>query len=173
MEISEFAAQWGRENLNIPIYMGSLRDAGFADEEFDVVVLWDVLEHLTEPLAELREINRILKKGGYLFVSVPDIGSLWSKVMGKRWFGYAKIREHVYFYNRRSLARVMQRAGLEVRSAQSSPFLVNLDFLVSKLSQYNNFFASALAKSLGRLHLRNKKISLRYVDLMVVAQKDR
>ncbi|MHB8858977.1 MAG: class I SAM-dependent methyltransferase [Thermoleophilia bacterium] len=172
VEVSGTAAKWGEENLKVPIFNGTLREAKFADDEFDVVVLWDVLEHLTEPLDELREIHRVLKKGGYLFVSVPDFGSVWARLMGRRWFGFTKIREHVYYYNRRSLSRAMGRAGLKVVRAQSSPFLVNLDFLVSKLAQYSQPAAGVLSKLLGWLHLRDRKINLRTIDLFMAARKE-
>lgn len=172
VEVSETAAKWGEGSLKVPIFKGTLREAKLADDEFDVVVLWDVLEHLTEPLTELREIHRVLKKGGYLFVSVPDFGSVWARLMGRRWFGFTKIREHVYYYNRRSLSRAMGRAGLKVVNAQSSPFLVNLDFLVSKLAQYSKPAAGALSKLLGWLHLRDRKINLRTVDLFMAARKE-
>ena len=172
VEVSGFAARWGEDNLGVPIFNGTLREAGFADGEFEAVVLWDVLEHLTEPLDELREIHRVLRPGGYLFVSVPDYGSIWARLMGRRWFGFTKIREHVYYYDRRSLAQAMGRAGLEVVKAQSSPFLVNLDFLVSKLAQYSRPAAGALARVLAWLRLRNRKINLRTIDLFVAARKE-
>jgi len=171
VEVSGFAADWGVEHLGLPIFNGTLRDAGFADGQFDVVVLWDVLEHLTEPMAELEEINRVLKEGGYLFTSVPDYGSIWARLMRRRWFGFAKIREHVYYYNRRSLSRVLVRAGFSVEKMQSSPFLVNLDFLVSKTSQYSRPVARVLAWLLARMRLRHRKINLRQIDLWTAARK--
>lgn len=171
-EVSGFAAKWGEDNLRVPIFNGTLREAAFADGEFDVVVLWDVLEHLTEPLEELYEIHRVLKPGGYLFVSVPDYGSIWARALGRRWFGFTKIREHVYYYNRHALAGVMGRAGLKVVKAQSSPFLVNLDFFVSKIAQYSSPAAKALARVLAKLRLQNRKIQLLKVDLLMVARKE-
>lgn len=172
VEISDFAARWGRENLGLDIHIGPLAEAGYADGEFDAVVLWDVLEHLSDPLAELREINRVLKKGGYLFVSVPDAGSIWARLMGRRWFGYSKIREHIYYYDRRSLAGAMGRAGFSVVETRSSPFLVNLGFLVSKISQYSGFLARLLEKSLVRLGWRDKRLNLPRIDLMAAARKN-
>ncbi len=172
VEISRFASEWGRENLGLRIFTGTLSEARLADEEFDVVVLWDVLEHLTEPLAELNQISRILKSGGYLFVSIPDAGSFWARAMGNKWFGYAKIREHIFYYDRRSIAKVMSRAGFEIVRMQSSPFLVSMDFLVSKLAQYSETLARLIDRLLHVLGLRKRMINLRNVDLMVAARKE-
>lgn len=172
VEISGFAAQWGRENLGLDIFIGPLAEAKFAGGEFDVVVLWDVLEHLSDPLAELREINRVLKKGGYLCVSVPNAGSIWARFMGRRWFGYSKIREHIYYYDRQSLAGAMRRADFSVVESRSSPFLVNLGFLVSKISQYSGSVARLLEKMLNSMGGREKRLNVPGIDLMVVARKN-
>ncbi|MBI5871101.1 MAG: hypothetical protein HZB44_09180 [Actinobacteria bacterium] len=66
----------------------------------------------------------------------------------------------------------MGRAGFSVVETRSSPFLVNLGFLVSKVSQYSGFVARMLEKLLVKLGWREKRLNLPRVDLMAVARKD-
>ena len=56
----------------LDVAQGSLQQAAFADGEFDVVTLWNVLDHMTQPLDEMREVHRILKPGGLVLVRVPN-----------------------------------------------------------------------------------------------------
>lgn len=171
VELSDFAAEWGREKLRLPIVTGTLAEAGLADGGYDAVALWDVLEHLTDPVSELGEVNRVLKTGGYLFLSVPNIGSFWARALGKRWFGFAKVKEHLFYYDKSSLALALDNAGFDVIELRPSPFLLSLRFLVSKTGQYSGTLARLLEKALTALHLQDKRLKLNIIDLMAVARK--
>ena len=61
------------------------------DECEDVVVLWHVLEHLLDPPTSLREVHRVLKPGGLLFIATPNPESLTARLIGQRWIHYAFI----------------------------------------------------------------------------------
>lgn len=171
VELSDFAAGWGRQKLGLPIVTGTLAEAGLADGGYDAVALWDVLEHLPDPMSELQEVNRVLKPGGYLFLSVPNIGSFWARVLGKRWFGFAKVREHLYYYDRISLTLALNSAGFDVIELRPSPFLLSLRFLISKTGQYSGTLSRLLEKALLKLHLEDKRIKLNIIDLLAVARK--
>src|SRR5450631_3934338 len=57
----------------------------FADEEFDVVYLMQVFEHLRDPHGFMQELARILKSGGMLYLAVPNAASIWRKIFGDNW----------------------------------------------------------------------------------------
>ena len=71
VELSAQACAVAREQ-GLDVAQGSLRQAAFADEDFDVVTLWNVLDHMTQPLDEMREVHRILKPGGMVLMRVPN-----------------------------------------------------------------------------------------------------
>ena len=62
-----------------------LMQAGFADGAFDLVTAWEVLEHLPRLLDQLREVGRVLKPGGKLVGSVPNIASWEAAMFGAQW----------------------------------------------------------------------------------------
>ena len=78
-------AEWGKGHYGIDIVPGTIFDMDLEDASFDVVTLWDVIEHTPDPTSVLEECRRVLKPGGLLVVNIPDIGSLVSSLMGRRW----------------------------------------------------------------------------------------
>jgi SAM-dependent methyltransferase len=78
----------------------------FGDESFDLICALDVLEHLDDDCAALRECARLLKPSGWLFVSVPALPLLWGR--------QDVLAQHRRRYRRAELADRMQRAGLEI-----------------------------------------------------------
>jgi len=95
---------------------GLLQDAGFADGQFDAITLFEVIEHLKEPLDLLRECRRILRPGGILLIGTGNAASWNMAAMGARWeyLSIAKHGGHVSFYTPHSLNVLAQRAGFSV-----------------------------------------------------------
>jgi len=101
--------RFAREELKIEAAdCASLAGNRFADGRFDVVTLWDLIEHLRQPLACLREINRILRPGGQVVIWTPNVEN--AVYAGDRWYGY-NINQHLYFLSSRTLGRLLARSG--------------------------------------------------------------
>ena len=105
IEPSRWARQKAREQFGLEIRHPSLKTASFAEGSFDVVTAIDVLEHFLHPKEELREMYRVIRKGGILYLSTPDIGSLAPRIFRSRWWGYRP--EHLFYFSRRSLRSLL------------------------------------------------------------------
>lgn len=120
---------FGDRVQNIDLY-----DAKFSDGQFDVVYMRDVFEHVPNPAPMLKEINRISKDGGLLYIEVPNIEGLIYSVVGERHvviFGFA----HLNYWAPRSLLTIVERAGYEVVDMVHE----SLDFtIVDILNYYRN-----------------------------------
>lgn len=79
IDISKEAIKKCRENSLRKTFVRNCVDTKFKDEEFDVLIASDILEHIKADSNALREWNRILKKDGILIIFVPAFGFLWSK----------------------------------------------------------------------------------------------
>lgn len=115
VEINGAMARFAREQLGLEVRQGTLEEAGFSKDAFDVVTMWDVLEHLHDPGAALTEVRRILKPGGWLLVSTPSAGSLDARLFGRYWIGLDMPR-HLYVFSRKTLEAELRKAGLEPKS---------------------------------------------------------
>lgn len=81
-------------------------------EQFQVISMYHVLEHLTDPVAALRRVLRVAAPGALVVIEVPHVGGLEARLKGRRWH-YYKV-DHVNYFRRRDLSRVADQCGLEV-----------------------------------------------------------
>lgn len=95
--------------LGINSFCGKLESANYAGEFFDVVYCSEVIEHLVDPMTLLREIGRILRPGGLLYLTTPNFDSLSRRVLGSKWRVIGK--EHICYFTPGSLARAIREAG--------------------------------------------------------------
>ncbi len=112
VEISSFAAEAGRKN-GLDIITGTLQNIKQADDSFDLVTMWDVIEHMPDPVRDLHRVHSLLKPGGLVAVNTPDSGSFYSHVMGSRWHLFVP-PEHIFYFNRKSISKLLQNSGFEV-----------------------------------------------------------
>lgn len=87
--------------------------ASLAKAYFDLIILNHTLEHLDNPLEILGKARTLLRKGGRVFVDVPNFGSLSSSLLGRRW-PYLAPSEHIHHFEPRTLRKVMGKAGYKV-----------------------------------------------------------
>lgn len=114
VEISEFAARYAREQLGQRVFTGEIFDAPLEDESFDAVTLWDVVEHLADPLATVAEIARVTRKGGVLALSTGNVeGSLARR--GLPGWDLMFPPGHLSFFSPRTLEHLLNRAGFQLR----------------------------------------------------------
>lgn len=92
-----------------------LSRAGFAPDSFDQVVIWHVLEHMSDPFDAIAECHRILKPGGRLIVAVPNFESWQARWSGPQWFHLDPPR-HLYHFPCSALVRLVQQQGFRVAS---------------------------------------------------------
>jgi len=117
-EISPIAVRIGREQLGLAqLHVGRIQDAGFAQSSFDVITLWDVIEHIPDPVSLLIELRRLLRVGGLLFVQTPNISFQLLRARALRLLGSdesrntLEVKDHLNDFTPGSLRLAIQRAG--------------------------------------------------------------
>ena len=105
---AEFAKQKGIKVLNTTFDTADL-PKGY----FDLVIINHTLEHLKNPLNAVKKANSLLRKGGVIFIDVPNFGSLSAKLLGKRW-PYILPEEHNYHFTLQTLGRLLAKSGFKV-----------------------------------------------------------
>ena len=89
--------------------LAELTDAPF-NESFDVITLWEVIEHLNAPLSALKAAFSHLRPGGSLFLSTPNGRSLQRRWWGRHWAGWSP-PYHLHVFSLASLDGIIRRAG--------------------------------------------------------------
>lgn len=119
VEPSTNACALAREHFGLEIVTGTLAEARFADDAFDVVTLVDVFEHIDRPVELLAEIRRVIRPDGVLFIKVPNVVYYLAKYRLARALGLDveifDAKEHVSHYSSRTLQRVLGRAGFQAQ----------------------------------------------------------
>jgi len=112
IEISEYAVKEARKK-GLDVIPGILENASFRNDSFDAITMWDVLEHLSDPLKIMKIVNSILKKGGILAINTPDSASLWARLLGRCWYLLIP-PEHIFLFSKKALHILLENNGFEI-----------------------------------------------------------
>ena len=118
VELNAEAARYARERSGLEVFVGELEEAGYPDASFDVVTLWDVLEHVRDPRETLEEIARILRAGGLLVLSLPNPDCLEARLFGPYWAGW-DVPRHLYIFSRSVLEQLLAETGFQIQEVSS------------------------------------------------------
>src|SRR5207244_8297664 len=113
LDFSAEAAAIAKAENGVDVAVGTLEEAHFPAESFDVVTLFHVMEHVTNPRLVLAQVSRVLKPNGVAILQVPNIESWQFKIFGARWYGL-DIPRHVIDYSRNSMLKLLADSGFVV-----------------------------------------------------------
>jgi 2-polyprenyl-3-methyl-5-hydroxy-6-metoxy-1,4-benzoquinol methylase len=113
LERDERAASVARRQYGLEVYTGHLGEVELAQGRFDVVTMWDVIEHLPRPGASLQRIGEWLRPGGRLIIRTPDADSPYARAFGRYWAGLDAPR-HLVVFGRSTLMRLLTENGFEI-----------------------------------------------------------
>jgi len=161
-----------RENCRIAgakgldCFAGSLRDAAFPSRCFTVAALYHVIEHLHDPVSEMRELNRLLADGGWLVIETPDIDNVWYRLIGSRWRQF--IPDHVFFFDPRTIRRLCETTGFEVVECRHVGKAMSLRLFVSRLGRLSRTISRLLMRLIEAAGLADRTLRLSFGDVIRV-----
>lgn len=100
----------------LQVFPGTLQAASFPDRCFDAVTLFEVIEHLSDPVGLAREVHRVLRPGGIFLIGTANTASWTARAMGAQW-EYLSIERHgghVSFFDTVTMRVLAKRAGFRV-----------------------------------------------------------
>lgn len=148
----------------LDVFTGTLCDARLPDGHFDAAAMYHVIEHVPSPRRELRELRRIIKPGGWLVLETPNIATVWYRLLGARWRQF--IPDHIFFFTPRTITRLCESGGFEVRELRSVGKAMSLRLFINRLSRYHSPTANLLEAVSDRLNLSDLTIRLKLGDVM-------
>jgi 2-polyprenyl-3-methyl-5-hydroxy-6-metoxy-1,4-benzoquinol methylase len=165
VEPSHWAAVQAQQ-AGLQVVEGTMDTAGFDDAFFDVITLWDVIEHLEQPSAEVSQAFRLLKPGGMLVAHTMDLDSLFARLMGRRWPWLMEM--HLYYFTRRTLALLMEKAGFDVLGVKPQGRYLRLGYLATRIAAFSQLLGRAAGWLFGRLGLGEHAIPINLGDLVTI-----
>lgn len=153
------------QSLGLNIHFGSLYERPFPEHSFDLIVMNQVIEHLSEPDLALKSLRERLKPNGRIVLVFPNTASMWRRLFGRRWINW-HVPYHLHHFNLKNFKRMVTRCGFEVvRSRTITPNVWTV--LQIRASSYSpemgkpNPIWSVLKNSLLKPAERDKTIPLR------------
>lgn len=128
VEPSRRAVEAAAEGLRGKIRVGSFQQGMFEPQSFDVVCLFQVMDHLADPVAVLEEAGAVLRPGGLLLTIQHNADSVSARLLGER--SPIVDIEHTYLYTPGTLSRLCEKAGFAVVDARTSWNRYSLSYLV-------------------------------------------
>ncbi len=146
IEHSKEAVRFACQKLRLDVKQGELQDVGFPDQFFDYIHMNNVLEHLRNPVGLLKEVRRIIKNDGRLFLSVPngynDSRNLIHFYQTE--FGPAKSPNgHIYFFPKRTLLTLFNQIGFKIKNKKTGSIkkgLRNIGYLPKKKNWKEEYY---------------------------------
>ncbi len=165
IEPSTWAAEQARAR-GLHVITGTLTSTEIPSDYFDVVTMWDVIEHLTDPAAEIQNVRRVLKPGGVFAIHTIDIESLFARVMGARWPWLMEM--HLYYFSPRTLSKMLAKHGFQVIRSSAQGRYLRLGYFITRIEPYSKPLYRALEAIIKRLNWGGVAIPVNFGDLFTL-----
>ncbi len=137
-----------------------------------VVTMWDVFEHVEDPVGYLKKTYSILDSGGILAINTIDAQSFWARVWGKKW-NMIIPPEHLFYYSKQGLNNMLKSAGFEILLNKRLTKKFSLTYIFGTLYLWQGFkLWRGLANFFDKSFWRQINISINVRDnIYIVARK--
>lgn len=170
IEPSEFASAYARRELGLDVRTEELFTANLEPGHFDVVVMGDVLEHLTRANAALDRVAELLEPGGLIALELPDAGSLVARTLGAKW--WSVIPTHIHYFTRESAATMLRHHGYEPLYVATDPKSFTVRYYLDKGGGYLPAVSAALIAGAERLGAAERMWTPDFRDrMLLIARK--
>lgn len=113
IDTSKKAVNYAKRQFRLRVLAGDFETHVFNSKSFEIITLFDVIEHLPKPQIAISKINNILKENGIIVIQTPNIRSIISRLTGLKWF-WLLIPQHLFLYSVKSLKFLLENNGFSV-----------------------------------------------------------
>jgi len=169
LDVSNVATDIAVNELGVNAKCGTIFDFNTKDQLFDIVTMWDVIEHVRDPDEYIAHVSKVVNPGGLLVVSTGNIESLMFKIQKKNW--HLMIPPfHLYYFNKTNLTKLLESNGFEVKSLTHDGQYTNVGYITNKLKKmYDGNKIMSIGDNLVKiLKLDRLNIYLNLFDVMTV-----
>lgn len=165
VEPSQWAVQVAQRH-GLPVEQGTQATLDASPESFDVITMWDVIEHVENPPQELAQAHRLLKPGGLLAVHTMNVESPFARLMGRRWPWLMDM--HIHYFSERTLRQMLQKEGFEIVASGAQGRYLRLGYLATRLQGLSPTAGAWARRLSARLGLDKVAVPVNMGDLFTV-----
>ena len=154
------------QSRGVPVLQGTLSDEALQTRTFDVVTLWDVIEHVDDPAEILRQSFERLKPGGMLAIHTMDIDSLTARLMGARWPWLMAM--HIHYFSKQTLAEMVRRIGFDVAWIGTEGRYLRMGYLATRLGGLSSTLGRVAQHTVDRFGWTDVAVPVNFGDLFTV-----
>ncbi|MCA9902366.1 MAG: class I SAM-dependent methyltransferase [Anaerolineae bacterium] len=173
VDVSDYIVQYARSRFGYDVRQGSLLAQDFPQGAYDLVTLWDVIEHVPDPKAYIQHVADLLRSGGIVALATPDINSIPARLTGQRWVGYKLSEEHVYYFSQRTLSQMLEDAGFEIVRVRHVGKYVTLRLFLDRLGMYSPLLAKLLSQAERTFNLSERSLLVNPFDIISITARKR
>ena len=173
LDVSSFAVEYTRQRFGLTAHLGSFTEAELPAGAFDLVTMWDVIEHVPDPKAYVRRAAELLRAGGVIVLATPDVDSIPARLAGRRWVGFKLSEEHIYYFSIKTLARMLDEAGFDVVNVRHVGKYVTLRLFLDRLGMYFPRLAGLLAVFERAFNLSERAAYVNPFDIVAITARKR
>ncbi len=165
VEPSDWAAEEAQK-CGLNVIQGTQDSPQIRAQQYDVITMWDVIEHVDSPSEEMAKAYELLKPGGWLVLHTMDINSLTAKVMGSRWPWFMDM--HLHYFSQKSMKQMLEKNGYEVVWSGAMGRYLRLGYIASRVEAWNQILGRMVNRVVGGLRLSHVALPVNFGDLFTV-----
>lgn len=169
IDISSYALSEAQKRGLTDLKLGELSQVDFPQNSFDVICLFDVIEHFQDPRAELSRANKLLKEDGILIIETGNLKSLFARLLGKRWYFFAP-PQHLFIYGLGQLKTLLSQASFQIVHSTTTNKWASLRYLAHLAASIGHVpLMHRLSRLLNKNHLGTWPMYLPLNDKILVS----
>ncbi len=142
-DISSIASKFAKENYDVDVMVGNFLETDLLEAGYDIITMWQVIEHLTDPSSFLKKIHTLLKPGGFICIATPDTETIFRKIYKKYWGIYVPDL-HITLFNKHNMKIILKRNDFDPVTIKS----IHETNIFSEQIEYTKFFIIRIIKNL-------------------------
>jgi 2-polyprenyl-3-methyl-5-hydroxy-6-metoxy-1,4-benzoquinol methylase len=173
LDVSQFATEYVQKRFGHTAYNVGVTELDKPDGTYDMITMYDVIEHVPDPKANMQKIAQLLRKGGIYELATPDVGSVPAWLTGKQWIGYKMEDEHVYYFSVDTLTKMLNDAGFDVIHVRHVGKYVTMRLFLDRLGFYMPFISKPLQWLERQFKLSSWSFYVNPFDIVAITAKKR
>lgn len=174
VELSHFSSSIAKKKFGSKVFEGKLEDSKFPNANFDVITMFDLIEHIPKPLEFMKEVRRVIKPGGFIAITTPDTSSFSYKLLGYGGWFHWKF-EHLGYFNKKSTEELARRTGFTIVEQKRAYKTMSFQYLFDQFKMFPHSIFSPLMRLLAKIvpeSLRHKTFSISGGEMFVILKAD-